>query len=163
MSSRPPTPADLQPFIGQVSPPYFAPFPRLPVELRLAIWQRVEHGSLIIRINIERIIDGLTTYDRFGRASRPYTLKLKSCSTPPAMFHVNSEARNASINMHGYSKALESRLGGKYVWINWIRDAIYIPTPEILQAFCSSLGGALTPNVRDDLHAVVYPFPSSPV
>ncbi len=149
MSSQDPSQACPNQSTTRSNQPPIPNFSDLPTELRLAIWELVDYGPRIIRIGIECVVIGKTTYDDHGRPDSKKSLKLKRASDVPAMLHVNHEARDVALKT--YTRALTYRLGGKYIYIDWTRDALYMPHPRVFEAFLSSRGGPMTPDIRDDV------------
>lgn len=100
----------------------FHPFQRLPTELRLVIWAL--HSGRVISI--------------YANSSDNYHFYF-SAHEPPALLHVNQEAREVAQKTHEFidrdqsSNIIHSAAGiddtevaGRWIWVDWSKDTLFL-------------------------------------
>ncbi|KAF2003788.1 hypothetical protein P154DRAFT_379813, partial [Amniculicola lignicola CBS 123094] len=106
----------------------FYPFPRLPYELRMQIWEMtVEPRTIHVRAKKFEWKVSSATWGQ--NAPSP---DLFSPTPAPAVLHVCREARNHGLYQMGFSEILNSDGPGiQYIWVNWEIDMIDIGPTDL--------------------------------
>jgi 2EXR family len=109
----------------------FAPFRKLPIELRRMIWKYATPKQRVIQIMsdgyTQEILEGhSTTHLYIWKAKASYT-------TVPALLHVHQESR--IIGEETYSKVFSQQLGGRAIWFNFASDILYFEDSQALLHF----------------------------
>lgn len=108
----------------------FTLFPRLPIELRTAIWEFAVVVSRIVKIAITENLDLPASFASFRDVSLCCKTRL------PSLVHVDHESR--TVGFKHYSVALRSHLRSP-IYLNFSIDTIFFKSENVFSAFYEKL------------------------
>lgn len=106
----------------------FHPFPRLPTEMRDAIWDLASNDGRLIRLGL------------LGKPNRRYATPTRLHCLPskvPSVLHVSKESRERAVKC--YELCREPGPNGKSRWFNHNYDILYIPQDFDRNKYLSTL------------------------
>jgi hypothetical protein len=108
----------------------FVRFPKLPLELRVAIWKVMAQQGRVITVR------------RKGHPLIYTTAPKHNAAAVPSILHTSKEAR--CIGLETYRAHFGTRFSGHPIYFNFDTDALYFPSYDDMRAFYGGLEASTT-------------------
>lgn len=108
----------------------FVRFPKLPLELRVAIWKEMAQQGRTITVRLK------------GHPFIYTMVPKQNAAAVPSILHTSKEAR--CIGLETYRAYFGTRFSGHPIYFNFDTDALYFPSYDDMSAFYGDLGASTT-------------------
>jgi hypothetical protein len=129
----------------------FIHFPKLPIELRLKIWKLALPDTRTITLKeYQAEIPHIEPYG-YTKGAIIYQLRVRAIASTPVLLHTSRESRGLALGF--YKLSLACLLHGRPIYIDYLRDAVYVEHSSTLNVLesCARRNGDKAEQELEDM------------